>query len=81
MNRSLISKHIAKETGQSTSQFLKSYRLSIAHRLLTSETNTRNVTEIAFAVGFNDPKYFTRCFAAEYGVSPSSLLNDDQPSN
>lgn len=79
MNRSAISKRIAVETGQSSSQFLKNYRLSIAHRLLTSETNTRNVTEIAYAVGFNDPKYFARCFAAEYGVSPSSLLNDDQP--
>lgn len=81
MNRSAISKHIAMETGQSTSQFLKSYRLSIAHRLLTSESNTRNVTEIAYAVGFNDPKYFARCFAAEYGVSPSSLLNNEQSSN
>lgn len=81
MTRNAISKHIARETGQSTSQFLKSYRLSIAHRLLTSETNKRNVTEIAFAVGFNDPKYFTRCFVAEYGVSPSSLLNDGQSSN
>lgn len=77
INRSVLSKQIAKETGLSSSQFLKNYRLSIAHRLLTSSTNTRNVTEIAFAVGFNDPKYFTRCFAAEYGVSPSSLLNYD----
>lgn len=79
MNRSAISKRIAMETGLSSSQFLKNYRLSIAHRLLTSETNTRNITEIAYAVGFNDPKYFARCFAAEYGVSPSSLLNEGQP--
>lgn len=78
INRSVLSKQIVMETGQSSSQFLKNYRLSIAHRLLTSETNTRNVTEIAFAVGFNDPKYFTRCFNAEYGISPSNLLNDEQ---
>ena len=35
-----------------------------------------SVTEIAYEVGFNDPKYFTRCFTKEYNVSPSSLLNE-----
>ena len=34
----------------------------------------RNIAEIAFSVGFNDPKYFTRCFTKQYGTSPSSLL-------
>jgi len=81
LNRSALSKRIAMETGQSSSRFLKSYRLSIAHRLLTSETNKRNVTEIAYSVGFNDPKYFARCFAAEYGVAPSTLLNSDKQDN
>lgn len=32
----------------------------------------RNITEIAYRVGFNDPKYFTRCFTKLYGVAPSA---------
>ena len=37
------------------------------------KTGNRNVTEIAYAVGFNDPKYFTRCFTKMFGVSPSAF--------
>ncbi|NDV80335.1 helix-turn-helix domain-containing protein, partial [Dysgonomonas sp. 511] len=29
--------------------------------------------EIAYEVGFNDPKYFTRCFTKHFGVPPSNL--------
>ena len=32
-----------------------------------------NISEIAYEVGFNDPKYFTRCFSKEFGVSPSEF--------
>jgi AraC-like DNA-binding protein len=34
----------------------------------------RNITEIAYKVGFNDPKYFTRCFTNHYGSSPSTYI-------
>ena len=29
------------------------------------------ISEIAYQTGFNDPKYFTRVFSAEFGVSPN----------
>ena len=32
-----------------------------------------NISEIAYEVGFNDPKYFTRCFTKHFNVTPSSL--------
>jgi AraC-like DNA-binding protein len=31
----------------------------------------RNISEFAYAAGFNDPKYFTRCFTKLYGINPS----------
>ena len=74
MSRSLLSKRLNEETGQSTAQFIRNYRLDIARQLLKDGSTNRNIAEIAFSVGFNDPKYFTRCFSKLYGVSPSSMV-------
>ena len=72
MSRSVASKHLNAEAGLPVGQFIRNYRLNMAKEMLSSKTGNRNITEIAFAVGFNDPKYFTRCFTKMYGVNPSS---------
>ena len=72
MNRSLLSKRLNSETGLPTSQFIRNYRLDIAKKLIVENVANRNITEIAYRVGFNDPKYFTRCFTKLYGTSPSA---------
>ena len=72
MSKSLLAKHIKEETGQSTSQFIRNYRLSIARDLIQENYANRNIMEIAYKVGFNDPKYFTRCFTQLYGTAPST---------
>ncbi|NUQ25687.1 MAG: helix-turn-helix domain-containing protein [Saprospiraceae bacterium] len=58
-------------TGNSASQFVRSYRLNKAKGLLTN--TDLNISEIAFEVGFKDPAYFTRAFTREFGVAPSAL--------
>lgn len=77
MSRSLLSKRLNEEAGMSTGQFIRNYRLTIAKRLLTENDSNRNITEVAYHVGFNDPKYFTRCFTRHYGVSPSAYKEPD----
>jgi ligand-binding sensor domain-containing protein/AraC-like DNA-binding protein len=77
MSRSLVSKRLNEETGQSTGQFIRNYRLNIAKKLLLENVANRNITEIAYKVGFNDPKYFTRCFTRQYGHSPSTYTEED----
>ncbi len=72
INRSVLSKKLNAETGLPTAQFIRNYRLDIARKLITENVANRNITEIAYRVGFNDPKYFTRCFTKQYGESPSS---------
>ena len=72
MSRSVVSKHLNAEAGLPAGQFIRNYRLNMARELLSAKTGNRNITEIAYAVGFNDPKYFTRCFTKLYGQSPSS---------
>lgn len=80
MSRSALSRKLTNETGDSTAQFLRRYRLEVASKLLLDATGGRNITEIAYSVGFNDPKYFTRCFSKQYGVSPSAY-NGEAPVN
>lgn len=77
MTRSALSLKLNRETGVSTSQFIRNYRLDIAKTLIMEHTGNRNIAEIAFRVGFNDPKYFTRCFTKQYGVSPSAYKCED----
>ena len=72
MSRSVVSKHLNAEAGLPAGQFIRNYRLNMARELLSTKTGNRNITEIAYAVGFNDPKYFTRCFTKLYGQSPSA---------
>ena len=73
LNRSVLSKKLTAETGLPTAQFIRNYRLDIAKKMIVDNGANRNITEIAYRVGFNDPKYFTRCFTKLYGVSPTSF--------
>ena len=77
VSRTLLSKRLNAETGQSTGQFIRNYRLSVAKRMILENQGNRNITEIAYRVGFNDPKYFTRCFTHRYGNSPSSYTGEE----
>lgn len=72
MNRSALSKTINAETGTPTAQFIRNYRLGVAKKMIEDNVAGRNITEIAYRVGFNDPKYFTRCFTKQFGVAPSA---------
>ena len=72
MSRSVASKHLNAEVGVPVGQFIRNYRLNMAKELLSAKTGNRNITEIAYRVGFNDPKYFTRCFTKMFGTNPSS---------
>lgn len=62
-------------TGQSGKELLQSMRMKRAHQLLSNQ-NMR-VSEVAYMVGFSNPKYFTKCFKEEYGMLPSAVESDD----
>lgn len=73
-SKTMVNKKMQALTGQPIGQFMKSYRLNVAHKMIQESTGDFNVSEIAYAVGFNDPKYFTKCFKEFFGYLPSSLL-------
>ncbi len=76
VSKSLLNKKLQIIAGQPAGKFIRNYRLTVAHELIlvNKETRNMNVSEIAEEVGFNDPKYFTRCFTKHYGVAPSTML-------
>ncbi|WP_312337772.1 ATP-binding protein [Sphingobacterium sp.] len=52
----------------SLNNYVKTYRLNKAKELLTS---AMNISEVAYAVGFSDRKYFSKEFKKQFGHNPS----------
>lgn len=72
MSKTLLNTRLQEAFGQSIGQFIRTYRLTLAREMLESGSGL-TVAEVAYDVGFNDPKYFTRCFTKEFSASPSSV--------
>ncbi len=56
-------------TGITPSEYLRTKSIKYAEHLLRS--SDLNISEIAYKVGFNNPRYFTKYFQEAYGVTPS----------
>ncbi len=80
ISKSVLNKKMQGLTGQSIGQFIRNYRLHIAYELLRKNqtVHTMSIAEIAYEVGFNDPKYFTRCFTKRYGTTPSTITGREE---
>ena len=74
VSRTVLNKTLQTNVGMGTTQFIRDYRLDVARRFLEDNVAERNITEIAYRVGFNDPKYFSRCFTQKFGTAPSQYL-------
>ncbi|MBI9061487.1 MAG: response regulator [Marinilabiliaceae bacterium] len=68
MSYSNIYRKFHSLTGKKLVNFVRSFRLKKATILLIKYNYT--ISEIAFLVGFNDAKYFTKCFKSEFNKSP-----------
>ena len=58
-------------TGKNLVDYIRLIRLKRAAVLITKFGYT--ISEAAFAVGFNDPKYFSKCFKKQYDRSPKEF--------
>lgn len=70
MSQTVLYKKIKALTDLSITDFIKSIRLKRSAQLLQSPVKM-TITEIAYMVGFSDPKYFTREFRKQYQHAPS----------
>ncbi len=69
MSRVHLYKKLLQITGKTPIEFIRIIRLKRAAQLLRE--SQRNVSEIAYEVGFNNPKYFSKYFKEEFGLLPS----------
>ncbi|MGD2088597.1 MAG: response regulator [Candidatus Aminicenantes bacterium] len=70
MNRATVYRKIIALTGESPTEFIRSYRLKRAAQLLRDKYGT--VSQVASAVGFDNPAYFAKCFKEKFHQLPSS---------
>jgi signal transduction histidine kinase/ligand-binding sensor domain-containing protein/DNA-binding response OmpR family regulator len=59
-------------SGLTVNIFIRNIRLKTAAKLL--KKGNYSISEIAYAVGFNNPKYFSTCFSELFGLSPKEYM-------
>ena len=71
LSRVQLYRKVKALTGKSPVELLRTARLQKGRQLLL--TTDKNISEVAYEVGFTAPSYFTKCFKDEFGISPSDL--------
>jgi signal transduction histidine kinase/ligand-binding sensor domain-containing protein/DNA-binding response OmpR family regulator len=72
VSRTLLFSKIKVWTNLTPKEFIHEIKMKRAVQLL--ELNKINVSEISYKVGFNSPKYFSKCFQKKFGETPTQFL-------
>ena len=83
MGESTLYNKVKATTGQTVIAFITSIRLKEAQRIIRSNPAIL-ISDVAIQVGFNTPKYFSKCFKKEFGIFPKEYaeqLKDIKPVN
>lgn len=73
LSRSSFFKKLKNLLGVAPVDFIKEIRLNKAEQLI--KTTELSISEIAYAVGFRDAGYFSKCFRSKYNQSPRDYMN------
>ncbi|MFH6988931.1 two-component regulator propeller domain-containing protein [Flavobacterium collinsii] len=71
VSRTMLFLKIKAWTNYTPNEFIHEIRMKRAAQLL--EQNKLNVSEVSYKVGFNNPKYFSKCFQKKYGETPTQF--------
>lgn len=69
ISRSTLSRKCKVISGCTPLEFIRNIKLKYACALLKKKTIS--ISEVAYATGFSSPKYFTKCFKEEFGMTPT----------
>ena len=76
MSHSVIFRKTKSLTGLNVVEFIRNIRLKKAELIL--KNNKMRIAEVSYMVGFSDPKYFSKCFIKEFGITPSEHSNNSE---
>ncbi|GAA3614913.1 two-component regulator propeller domain-containing protein [Flavivirga amylovorans] len=72
MSHSGLYRKLKQLTGKSSNEFIRDYRLKRASQIIKQNSGLL-ISEICIKTGFNDPKYFSKCFKQVYDMSPTEF--------
>ncbi len=75
MSASTLYNKLRSLTGMSVSSFIRDIRMKEARRIITENPGIR-VSDLAYRVGFKDPKYFATIFKKEFGIQPKEFISE-----
>lgn len=73
-SKSTLYKKLKSLTGLNTSGFICNVRMKAACRIMEEKGGNLRISELAYAVGFTSPKYFSACFKKEFNMLPSEYI-------
>ena len=76
VSRSVFFKKLKTLTGLAPVEFIKEVRINKAIKLI--ESGEYSITQIAYMVGINDPRYFSKCFKQKMGMTPSEYRDQKE---
>ena len=74
VSKSTLYNKLKTLTGLNTSAFINNVRMKAACKIM-DQNRTIRISDLAYAVGFNDPKYFSSCFKKEFNMRPSEYID------
>ena len=73
VGESTLRRLFKRQTGKTIYQFVREVKINAAARRLL--TSNEPVASVAYYYGYDDPRYFAKCFKEVYGVSPIQFRN------
>jgi ligand-binding sensor domain-containing protein/AraC-like DNA-binding protein len=81
MSQTVLTEKIKAMTGNTPMAFLTNTRLQMAYTMINEVKDGIQVADLAYSVGFNDAKYFSKKFKEKYGISPNKMMTRQSVEN
>ena len=78
LHRTGLSRKLKFITGQTPIIFIRTMRLKRARKIMEADPSLP-ISQVAYKVGFNNPKAFSRYFTEEFGCKPSEIKKQNTP--
>lgn len=76
VSRTVLNDKLKRLTGLTPISLIADVRMTTAYSICTSGQSDIRISDLAYSLGYNDPKYFSKRFKSKYGLSPKSAIDN-----